>query len=143
MVELFVKNDPGIADKIHEAFDNVYGMVELKKETFDWIHELKGRGYGLYFLSNYSQKAVTQCPEATSFIPEFDGGILSYTVKLTKPDPKIYKLLLDRYSLIPEECVFIDDTLKNVKAAILLGINGIQYISGEQARSDLNKMLKN
>ena len=142
VIELFIKNDPEIANEIHKAFDDVTGMVKLKPETFDWLHNLRGRGYKLYFLSNYSYKAVKQCPEATSFIPEMDGGILSYTVKMTKPDKNIYELLLSRYNLSADECIFIDDTLKNVKAAESLGIHGIQYLNSLQAHKDLENALK-
>lgn len=141
VVELFVKNDPGIGKELHRAFDNVEGMVRLKAGTFEWIRSLKAKGLKLYYLSNYSHKAETQCPEATSFIPEFDGGILSYTVKMTKPDPAVYGLLLSRYGLDPSETVFIDDTEKNVVAARKLGIAGIVYDTGEQARKELERLI--
>ena len=74
-------------------------------------------------------------------MPLMDGGILSYKVKLTKPDPEIYKLLLSMYSLKAEECVFIDDTPKNVDAAMKLGIKGIVYKTHEQAAGDLDKIV--
>ena len=141
VVDLFAKNDPEIADAIHKSFDEIYGMVKLKKETPAWLSDLKSRGYKLYYLSNYSQKALTYCPEATPFFDEFDGGILSFRVKLTKPDPRIYKLLLDTYSLDPGECVFIDDTLRNVKAAEEAGIRSIRYLNSVQAHEDLEKVL--
>ena len=56
----------------------------------------------------------------------FDGGVASCEVHINKPDPKIYKALLDKYSLKAEECVFIDDRLENVQAAFALGFAGIQ-----------------
>lgn len=141
VVELFIKNDPEIEDELHRAFDDVEGMVRLKPETFGWIKSLKERGYKIYYLSNFSYKAETQCPESLSFMPLMDGGILSYKVKMTKPDPAIYRKLLSTYSLKAEECVFIDDTLKNVEAAQKLGIKGIHYISYEQAGQELEKCL--
>ena len=141
VVELFVKNDPKIENEIHIAFDNVEGMVRLKPETISWIKELKVQGYKLYYLSNFSHKAEVQCPLSLSFIPLLDGGILSYKVRMTKPDPMIYKTLLMMYDLKAEECVFIDDTLKNVEAAEKLGIHGIQYKSHGQVCEDLQRML--
>ena len=142
VIELFIKNDPGIAEILHRAFDNVEGMVRLKPTTFPWIKELKENGYKIYYLSNFSRKAEIQCPESVSFIPLTDGGILSYKVKLTKPDPLIYRLLLNTYGLKPEECVFIDDTQKNIDAAIREGINGIRFVNFDQAHSELEKLLK-
>ena len=141
VIELFIKNDPDIADEMHKAFDHVEGMVELYPYTMDWINGYKEAGYKVYFLSNFSYKAETQCPKSLSFIPMMDGGILSYKVKMTKPDPKIYELLLSTYGLKAEECVFIDDTLRNVEAAERAGIHGVRFISYAQAAAAVNKLI--
>ena len=142
VVELFVKNDPGIADDIHKAFDFVEGMVELYPYTMDWLKSYKNAGYKVYYLSNFSYKAETQCPESLSFIPMMDGGILSYKVKMTKPDPKIYELLLSTYGLKAEESIFIDDTLRNVEAAEKFGIHGVRFLSQEQAAVEVSKIIE-
>ena len=141
VVELFVKNDPEIAAEIHKAFDYVEGMVELYPYTMDWINGFKTDGYKVYYLSNFSYKAETQCPESLSFLPIMDGGILSYTVKMTKPDPKIYELLLSTYDLNAEECIFIDDTLRNVEAAEKLGIHGVRFTSQKEADAKVRKLI--
>ena len=141
VVELFVKNDPEIAAEIHKAFDYVEGMVELYLYTMDWIYGFKDDGYKVYYLSNFSYKAETQCPESLSFLPIMDGGILSYTVKMTKPDPKIYELLLSNYNLKAEECIFIDDTLRNVEAAEKLGIHGVRFTSQKEADAKVRKLI--
>ncbi len=141
VVDLFIENDPEIADEIHKGFDNVEGMVRLRPRTFPWIKDLKERGYKVYYLSNFSHKAEIQCPDSVSFIPEMDGGILSYKVKMTKPDPEIYKLLLKMYDLKAEDCVFIDDTPRNVEAAEKLGIHGIQFKEYEQVFEELEALL--
>ena len=70
-----------------------------------------------------------------------DGGIMSYTVHLAKPDPAIYQTLLDRYGLKAEECVFLDDTVRNVEAAQALGVAGIVVTSQEQAKKELETLL--
>ena len=56
----------------------------------------------------------------------FDGGVASCEVHINKPDPRIYKALLDKYQLKAGESVFIDDRLENVQAAFRLGFAGIQ-----------------
>ena len=142
VIDLFIENDSEIADELHRAFDYVEDMVWLKPETFEWLKGLKERGYKLFYLSNFSHKCETQCPKSVSFIPMMDGGILSYKVNLTKPDPAIYKLLMSMYGLVASECVFIDDTPKNVKAAEQLGIRGIVYKNHEQADAELEEILK-
>ena len=141
VIDLFIENDPEIAEEIHQAFDYVEGMVKLKPQTMDWLNSLKSRGYKLYYLSNFSYKCETQCPDSLSFMPMMDGGILSYKVQMTKPNPDIYKKLLSMYSLKAEESVFIDDTPKNIDAAVKLGIKGIVYKDPDQAAEELEKLL--
>ena len=51
------------------------------------------------------------------FFKYFDGGVISAEVKLSKPDSQIYEILLEKYSLVPEECLFIDDLEINVKGS--------------------------
>ena len=70
-----------------------------------------------------------------------DGGIMSYEVQLIKPDLIIYQTLIERYDLQPEECVFLDDTVRNVEAAQALGIAGIVVTSQEQAKKELETLL--
>ena len=77
---------------------------------------------------------------ACCFLPEMEGGILSYKEHLIKPEPEIYQLLLKRYGLKAEESVFLDDTLKNVEAAEEQGIHGIHFLTKEQAEEELRKL---
>ena len=111
----FVKADPGIEKELHQAYDNIKGLVTPRSYAIPWIQELKAKGYGVYYLSNFSYKAYVECAEALDFLPYTDGGILSYLDKVIKPEKEIYDLLLSRYELKAEECVFLDDTLKNVE----------------------------
>ena len=71
-----------------------------------------------------------------------DGGILSYKVKMTKPDPKIYELLLSEYNLKADECIFIDDTLRNVEAAEKLGIHGVRFIDQKDAAAKVSSIIE-
>ena len=79
----------------------------------------------MYYLSNIPQDVLDLLRDR-GVLDGFDGGVASCEVHVNKPDPKIYKALLDKYSLKAEECVFIDDRLENVQAAFALGFAGIQ-----------------
>ena len=137
----FVKLDPEIEAELHTAYDNIKGMVTRRDYAIPWIRELKAKGFGVYYLSNFSVKAYEECGEALDFIPYTDGGILSYQDKVIKPDEKIYRLLLSRFGLKAEECVFLDDTPQNVEAARKLGFYGICFRTREQAEEELGKLL--
>ncbi len=137
----FVKLDPGIEAELHIAYDNITGMVTKRDYAIPWIEELKAKGYGVYYLSNFSDKAYVECADALDFLPYTDGGILSYRDKVIKPDEKIYKLLLSRYGLKAVECVFLDDMPRNVEAAQKLGFYGIIFRTKEQAEEELQKLV--
>lgn len=140
LMQAFVENDPEIEKELHEAYDDIHGMVTLRDYAIPWIQQLKAKGYRVLYLSNFSLKAYRECDDALVFLPYMDGGILSYQDKVIKPDPAIYKLLLKRFELVPQECVFLDDTQKNVDAAVAQGIYGIRFVTKEQAEADLRKL---
>ncbi len=92
------------------------------KENTDWLRRLKVDGYGIYGLTNWSTETLPQAMERFDFFQLFDGIVVSGEEHLIKPDPRIYHILLDRYGLNPTECLFIDDSPKNVAAAKRIGM---------------------
>ena len=140
LMQAFVKEAPLLEKELHLAYDDIHGMVTPREYAIPWLQELKSKGYGVYYLSNFSKKAEVECSECLNFLPYMDGGILSYQEKLIKPDPAIYTLLLERYGLVAEESVFLDDTLANVEAARKLGIHGIWFQTKEQAEEELKRL---
>lgn len=140
VLERFVQNDPQLEDVIYKVFEDLHGILDVYDYTEDWIRQLKEAGYGVYYLSNFFQKAEENCKEFMTFLKLMDGGILSYKDKMTKPDRKIYELLLERFGLKAEECVFLDDTEKNIEGARAVGIQGVLFQNREQAMEELRKL---
>lgn len=98
-------------------------MQEPVKPTERLVGDLKTAGYKLYVLSNMSREFI----DFLRRIPVyglFDGEVVSCEVGVVKPEPEIYRLLLDRYGLDPAETLFIDDRPANIAAAAELGIRG-------------------
>ena len=89
------------------------------------LPELKKRGYRLFFLSNFPIDIFDEIRTGYYFFRYFEGGVISAEVRVSKPDIRIYKLLLEKYSLLPGETLFIDDLEANVRAAEVAGIHGI------------------
>ena len=81
--------------------------------------------YHTYYLSNYGERIRREASKELSFLSHMDGGIMSYTVHLAKPDPAIYQTLLDRYGLKAEECVFLagHNNARNTKSLRCLYIS--------------------
>lgn len=140
VLKKFIANDPGIEGQIRETLLNIKDMLGKYDYAIDWVKQLKAEGYGVYYLSNFSKKAYEECQEVLGFLPYMDGGIMSYQEKIVKPEPQIYQRLLSRYGLIAEECVFFDDTERNVVAARKQGIHGIVFQSREQALEEFARL---
>jgi len=125
----FVSADPEIEDELNLAYTSVEGMLTSRDYAIPLIQGLKASGYNVYYLSNYSKKAYDECGESLAFMPYMDGGIVSFQAGLTKPDPRVYQLFLERYGLTAGECLFIDDTAENVSAARALGFSALEFTS--------------
>ncbi len=85
-------------------------------KIIDLIRELKLKGYKLYVLSNMTRHFIEREYKFPIF-NEFDGIVYSAPIKMVKPDGKIFTYILDKFNLNPEECIFVDDTKKNLVGA--------------------------
>lgn len=110
-------------------------------ESIDLLKELKSMGYSIYGLTNWSAEKIGHAFANYSFFSLFDGIVVSGVEKVVKPDRKIYEILLERYSLKPGECVFIDDNQDNVDMAKVLGINAIRFDNIGNVKEHLETLL--
>lgn len=94
----------------------------VAKSVINRIKHLKDMGYKIYLLSNTGVKMIQHFREACDVFELVDGYILSYEVHQVKPNPSIYKSLIEKYQLNPKESVFIDDNAENIKTALDLGL---------------------
>lgn len=101
------------------------------------LGELKSRGTPLYALTNWSSETFPPQRRRFPFLGWFDGVIVSGDEGVIKPDPQIFKILLTRYALVPEQIVFTDDNPDNAAAARALGMHGIHFRSAETLRREL------
>ena len=111
--------------------DMLNGEVPGMKE---WICELKNAGYKVYGLSNWSHETFPMVKDKYEAFSMMDGIVMSGEELIAKPDLRIYKILLERYGLKAEECVFIDDRKENIIAGEQVGIRGIIFEGCEQAK---------
>lgn len=143
VVQLFIQKDPEIKEQLLHIFQDLDGIVRERDYAIPWVCDLKNRGYQVLVLSNFPRKAHIDCKNDMKFLDYVDGGILSYQDQLIKPDPAIYQLLIKRYELQPQECVFIDDLEKNIQAAKEQRMHGIHFVTREQVVRELEALLEN
>ena len=71
----------------------------------------------------------------------FDVTVFSAEVGLAKPDPAIYKRILQQLEVEASEAVFVDDYLPNVEAAAALGMGAVRFLNTRQAKADVRAIL--
>ena len=124
-------------------FERIEDIVAVYPYSRPWVQELKARGLSVYLLSNYPRDVYSiHEKKHFDFAPFVDGKVVSGFERMSKPDPRIYRLLFERYGLDPSECVFLDDRQVNVDAAVQQGMKGIRFDRYEDARGQLEEILK-
>ena len=109
-------------------------------ETVEVFRQLKEQGeHNLYALTNWSAELFPIALDRYEFLHWFDGRVVSGEEKMRKPFPEFYELLLDRFSLQPETTLFIDDNLRNIKAAKEIGIQTIHFTDPGRLRIQLEQ----
>jgi 2-haloacid dehalogenase len=106
--------------------------------TVNIFRELKdNKDLKFYALTNWSAETFPVALARFEFLHWFDGRLVSGEEGTRKPFPEFYQLLLDRYTIKPEEALFIDDNLRNVKAAEDLSIRSLHFQNAEQLKDKL------
>lgn len=143
MKEILLKNYPQYANKIDKIITNIdYNYILFEKyDTAQYLKQLKNEGYKIYLLSDLSIDSYN-FNKKFDFFNYIDGGVYSFEVGSTKPNEINYKTLLNKYSLIPNETIFIDDNINNINAGNKLGIIGILFTNLKQVKEELlDKMM--
>lgn len=106
------------------------GMREL-------LCQLQATGYQLYGLTNWSMETFPEAREHFPILQMIDRYVVSGAEGYVKPDHRLFRLLLDRYGLQAEECIFVDDNDTNVAAAREMGMEGIVFSGADDLRQRL------
>ncbi|MDO6962847.1 HAD family hydrolase [Rhizobium alvei] len=135
---LLIASHPDQAERIrafrkhwHEMVSHAYDdSVTLLKRFID-------EGRDVTMLTNFADDTFDQAQEIFPFLTLPRGVTVSARVGLIKPDPEIYRVHTERFGLVPERTLFIDDSLPNIEAARAFGWQAIHYSGAEKLRADL------
>ena len=100
-------------------------VLPVYMNTVNEIKKIKAK-YKIYALSNLTEATYNYLKDL-NVLDVFDDGVYSFECGFLKPQKEIYELLIDKYNLKKEECIFFDDSSRNVLAANELGIKAIKY----------------
>lgn len=106
---------------INNFWCNYNNFAQVDERVLQLIQKLKDNNYKIYLLSNINPYTF-EFVNKSGLFNLVDGYVLSYKEHKVKPYKAIYNVLLERYNLIPNECIFIDDNKKNIDTGNLMGI---------------------
>ena len=132
---------PDRADLIEAFRDRWEETVgEPIQPVVDVLRELVDAGVRTFALSNWSRRTFDIARPRFPFLGWFEGVVISGDEGVTKPDPRLYRVLLDRHRLDPRRTVFIDDRRRNIEAAEGLGMTGIVLTDPSTLRGALRDL---
>lgn len=109
-------------------------------DTVALFKDLRDTGrYKMYALTNWQANLFDIALVRYDFLHWFDGRVVSGEEGIRKPFPEFYQRLLGRYNVPVSNALFIDDNIRNVKAAEELGIDSIHFTSAENLKEILKQ----
>jgi 2-haloacid dehalogenase len=137
---LLKKSFPQFERQIEDFYGKWENMLGGEfPDTVAILKELKGK-YKLFGLTNWSAETFPVALERFTFLRLFEGIVVSGAEKMIKPDRRLFRVLLDRYNLKAENCVYIDDSICNAEAADELGFYAIHFTSAGKLKEKLDSL---
>ena len=135
-------NEINYPDDINKIYSEWAEKISITKSSIDhnlinYIRTLRQK-YKIYVLSNMIDLAEED-KALKLFKKNFDGYFTSCRLGSRKPQPEIFRKLLAKINLKPNECIFIDDDEKNITASACLGFNSIRYESIKKLKAGLRR----
>jgi len=140
IVDLLTQNAPQYANEIARIVHECHDFVTVFPYAADWLKGLKEAGYKVYILSNFSEFGYNRAKPRFDFLKYADGALISYEIKEVKPDRVIYEAICERYGIVPENAVFLDDREENTAAAIDFGMHAITVENKAQTDAALREL---
>ena len=128
-IKILQKNYLELSNEIEYILtpQNYKETFPVMQGTLDVILKLKKEGYKIYILSNITKESFEYFKNVIKFEKYFDGGAYSFQEAMVKPNHEFYEVLIKKYDLAKEECIFFDDKQKNVEAGNRIGIKSIKF----------------
>ncbi len=105
--------------------------------TLEILRRLSDAGVPLYALTNFSSETFGETVARFDFFSLFRDIVVSGAEGVVKPDPRIFRIAIERFAITPERTVFIDDVAANVAAAREAGLNAVHFVSPDRLRKSL------
>lgn len=127
------------AEQIQKLVDaDVESWLNFDASMYTFAKALREQGKKVAVLSNMPLELGEALKSRTQGFEPFAHLTLSYEVHSVKPEPEIYEHCLAGIGLEPEQALFLDDRIENVRGAERLGIHALQFTSPAEMLPKLN-----
>jgi len=139
VIDDYLTNVPMDDGQYREITTALFQKERVNQPLISWIRENREK-FKIYALTNNTSGLDKLLREKFKIYKDFDCIFNSSEVGVLKPDPEIFRHVLDAIKAKPEECLFVDDNEKNVRAAEDLGFKAILFKNNDQFFDGLSKM---
>lgn len=122
--EHMIGRDEDLRAPILRFMQSWLNYVRPIEEGVNAVKTCKAHGKKVYVLSNYQKASFDTMEKTHAFFDLFDGKVISARERLVKPNADIYNFLIEKYHLVPERTLFIDDTPGNIEGCMAVGWQG-------------------
>lgn len=137
-----IQKNPDMKKELREFFNLYSEFTLIDKQMENFLFHLKRNKYKIYILSNYGKEYFEELEKKADFLNYVDGKVISYEVKMKKPDPDIYQLLINKYHIIPRKSIFIDDRKENIATAKQMHFQTILFKNIKQMKKEFYKIVR-
>lgn len=143
IIDSICENNPNYSNELRYILEHkdLNILISENKLVTDYLKELKNKGYKIFILSNVTKDDINEHQKRFDFFKLIDGAVYSAEIGYIKPDKECYEILLEKYNLKPNECIFIDDMITNVEAANKIGINGVLFNNLEDVKEKIESII--
>jgi putative hydrolase of the HAD superfamily len=128
------------SELLRQWHESQWASVEFDPLIADWIQSLRKR-VRIAFCSNTWSDDRRELNARFGLQALADVMVLSGEEGISKPDPRIYQVTLDRLDLAAQDTVFVDDRSENVEAAVLIGMQGVVRQATDQMMHDVEELV--
>jgi HAD superfamily hydrolase (TIGR01509 family) len=138
MVASKIEIDGKCVDRLSESFELIYSFIN--HDLIQIIKELK-RNYKLFILSNACPEIEKKVIKDNMYVYLFDKIYFSHNINCHKPDKEAYMSVIEENELSPEECLFIDNDIVNIRGAERIGMKVVLYKGVDPLKKEMYEIL--
>lgn len=128
------------AEQTRTLFFHIMDHQQLIDGTEEIAHRLRDAGYRVFALTDNVREIVAYLKRRHRFWTLFEGAVISAEIGTLKPDPAIFRHAIEKFNLLPEETVFLDDVKANVDGASSIGMQARIFTTPKSCIEDLQAL---